>query len=334
MKNSSSKHPCPVCNEPARITKTWSRNKSGKKYEYCIFHHGSTDHTVRTDSYSARRIPKNDARRELLNLLSSTRFKRAIFTVREVVEAINKDVFRMGYYRVSRALFGFVDAKLILVLRRGRALFFINTPAKGQLDYIFKEISIELTDTEDNDLFDRHKYMARIFNDNRYPLKYLQYRAFGDNARYRDKVAFRAYDVTNKENAILYYLGDAPQEKRIIIEFSSPVPPGNERIFELDYFWPEFEPSYTFTASTGLEKLRFSLISQREFSLSVVKTNSSQTDAEDVSRKVTSKDIRKDRKAIEFDDDNIRPFVLFKFKWTPSKLKQFGKEVQQTKEII
>ena len=333
MKDNPFKHYCPVCNAPAIVTRTWTKDKSGKKYEYKLFHHNNSIHRVRENSSASGRIPKNDARRELLVLLNSVRFRKAIFTVREVVEAVNKGKLSMRYPQVSRILLAFVEAKFILVLRRGRMLYFTNTPVKGKLDYLFKDISIELNDSDGTGLFKEHRYKARILNDSQFPLSYLQYRVFGDNAKDKDQTAIRAYDTTNNERAHVYYLEDNPKEKRIIIEFVPPVSPGEEREFQIDYSWPELEPSYTFTAATDLKSLRFLLFSEVKFALSVTKTNQNQTEAEAVYGKVTFMRDGRKRMVSKFEDTNIRPFVILKFKWEPDESDQSRKERHQLEAI-
>ncbi len=234
-----------------------------------------------------------------------------------MIEALQRTSTRLKYSEVSRTLFRLVDAKLILVVRKGRAIHFINTPQNGKLNYSFMEVSIELNDTENNNLFTHHKYKTKILNDNQYPLSYLQFRAVGDNERSKSQVAIRAHDESNNENAIVYYLEDAPLEKRIIVEFNNPVPPGEERAFSIEYSWPELEgPSYTFTTSTNLRKLSFSLVSKQSFILSVARTNQSQTAREDASERVSFKRDRNERNVAKFEDIDVQPFVVFKFKWT------------------
>ena len=309
---------CPVCKEPAHVTKKWVRNKSGKKYEYKLFHHNNTTHSVNENSSTLDRIRKDDARERLLELLNSTRFMKAIFTVRDIVASLDRVEYHMSYPQVRRTLKNFVDNKLISTIRKGRFIYFMNAQQSGRLNYLVRCISINLEDREGNGLFEKHTLKIKVLNGNSYPLSYLQYRAFGDNKRDKNQVSIKAFDISNNETASVYYLDDRPLEKRTIIEFTTPIPSGKERTFMIKYFWPEVEPSYTFSAATNLRRITFSLYSKKKFNLSIFETNSGRTVVEDRSSEVESFRQRNKLEVERFEDKNVNSFVILKFKWGPT----------------
>lgn len=316
MGDNSSIKICPLCKKPGKVTRKWVRNKTGKKYYYQTFHHYGTIHRISENSLSSTRIHKDNTRKELLDLLNSIRFKRAVFTVNDLVDALDKNTSSPQYYVVSKALLNFVNDGIISLIRKGRNVYFVNTPQNGKINYFVKDISIELLDSKRDGQFSLHRSMIRIINDNQYPLSYLQYRAFGDNYRKKEEVSIKAIDVSNKRKLNVYYLEDDPLEKRVIIQFSDPILPRKEGAFLVEYYWPETEPSYTFTASTDLSKLSFSIASMKRHILFVSKTNSSQTASSDLSNVVTYKKNSEVLEVAKFEYKNIPSFVMLKFRWT------------------
>ena len=333
MENDSSVQLCPVCNEPAKVTEKWVKNKTGKKYVYKIFSHQRTIHRVNGNLSTLARNHKEDVRRELLYLLNSGHFERTIFSVKDVIEALDEKKRKLRYSEVSRTLLKFAEANLISMIRKDRAIFFINAPKRGKLNYLVKEIYINLFDTEGDGRFNLHKSRIKILNFNSYPLTHLQYRAFGDNVRSKALVSIKALDISDKKKLSIYYKEDNPLEKKVIIEFARPIPPGKEKTFSVEYYWPEMEPSYTFTASTELRILKFSLKSKRKLSLTVFRTNPSQTLSEDVSSKVKARDWDDGFNTALFEDKDIQSFVMFKFKWFLVEESLSEKEMYQSKGV-
>ncbi len=322
MENDGSNHLCPFCNRLARVTMKRFNSISGKEYGYMIFHHKGELHKFPLYRPDLRRFHKGLARRKLLELLNSTHFEQAIFSVGDVVKALKESANGFEYAQVSRMLHEFAESGLISTLRKGRVVNFINTPSTAKLNFVIKGVAIDLLADKDSKIITFHKIKVMILNNNQYALSYFPYRILGDNKRTRDEVSFRAYEIPSRKRVKVYYLEDNPLEKRIIIPFKNQIPPGQEKKLMIEYCWPEIEPSYTFTASTELKKLSFSVSSARNVSLLVTSTNSSQTESNDVSAMVIQKSREDGLNTAQYEERNVPPFVYHKFKWNISEEKR------------
>lgn len=306
---------CPICNKPGSLEKKWTRKKSGKRYDYEVFHHESVAHWVRVGSSSSGRHGKDGISPKLTELLNSTGFRRAIFTLKDVVSEFERELSSLDYNSVRRGLLKLAESGSILVVKREGRVYFINGSKQERLDYIMKRVNITLEDITNEGTFERHYYRIVILNDNKSPLHYIQFRATGDNSRNKIQLSFCSYDLTRREKAVIFFLEDDLQKKRILIEPREPVQSGTERTLSIEYFWPEKGPSYTFTAPTPLDIVQFSLVSRDSHYLTVTRTNAGRTAIEDESFRVAST-IRKDGLKIKrFEMKNLPSFAVLKFKW-------------------
>ena len=306
---------CPICDKPSYTEKKWTRKKSGKRYDYEVFHHEGLAHWVRIGTSSSGRVEEDSTRKELLEFLNSTKFKRAIFTLNEIAAELEKSKFTLDYKLIRRNLLKLADSGLLSIERRNRKVFFINSPNHERFDYIMKRVDVTLEDSKDEGTFEHHYFKTLILNDNEFPLHYIQFRATGDNPRDRRELSFNSYDIPEKKKAVIYFLEDSPQMKRILIEPKEPIQSGTERTLFVEYFWPEIGPSYTFTSPTPLDFLRFSLVSRNDFDLMVTRTNAGRTVVEDESSQVIPT-IRKDKLKVKmFEMHDLPAFAVFKFKW-------------------
>jgi hypothetical protein len=311
----SSARICPICNKPGSKERKWTRKKSGKRYDYEVFHHESTVHWVRIGANSPGRVEKDDTRKKLIGLLNTTGFRRAIFTIKDIAAEFEKGGLTTDDERLRRSLSKLVESGLLLIIRRNRKVYFINSTIRERLEYIMKRVDITLEDSADEGTFERHYFRTSILNDSEFPLHYIQFRATGDNVRDRGKLSFNSYDLSRKEKAVIYFLEDNPQLKRILIELREPILPNVERTMSIEYFWPEIGPSYMFTSPTPTDFFRFSLVSRGDFEMTVTRTNSGRTVVEDLSSRVIST-TKKDNLNVEtFEMVNLPAFAVLKFKW-------------------
>ena len=306
---------CPICNRLGTMERKWTRKKSGKRYDYEVFHHEIAVHWVRVGASSSGGVERDNTRKKLTELLNSTKFRRAIFTIKDIAAEFEKGGLAMDYGRLRRILSKLVESGLLLIVRRNGKVYFINSPTQERLEYTIKRVNITLEDRANQGTFERHYYKTVILNDNEFPLHYVQFRATGDNARDRSELSFNSYDISKKSKAVIDFLEDDPQMKRILIVPKEPFQGGLERVLSIEYFWPEIGPSYTFTAPTPLEFIRFSLVSRNDFDLMVTRTNAGRTVKEDESSQVVST-IRKDKlKVKKFEMHNLPAFAVLKFQW-------------------
>ena len=256
---------CPVCNNLGTIEKKWTRKKSGKRYDYEVFHHGGVAHWVRADTGPSGVTGKDDTRSKLTKLLNSYRFRRAIFTSNDIAREFEKERTAEEYKRVRRDLMKLAESRLLSIVRKDSKVFFINDSNQERLDYIIKRVNITLEDNTDEGTFERHNYRILVLNDSEVPLHYIQFRPAGDNKRDRNKLGFSSYDMTRKEETVIHFLEDDPQLKRILIELREPIQSDKERAPSFEYFWPEIRPAYTFSAPTPTDFVQFSLVSRNDF---------------------------------------------------------------------
>lgn len=306
---------CPICNKPGSKERKWTRKKSGKRYDYEVFHHESTVHWVRIGSSSPGRVEKDDTRKKLIELLSTTKFRRAIFTIKDIVAEFEEGGLTTDDERLRRTLSKLVESGLLLILRRNRKVYFINSTPRERLEYIMKNVDITLEDSSDEGTFERHYYRTLILNDSEFPLHYIQFRATGDNIRDRNDLSFNSYDMTRKEKAVIHFLEDDPQLKRILIELKEPMLSNVERTLSIEYFWPEIGPSYMFTSPTQTDFFRFSLVSRSDVEMTVTRTNSDRTVVEDLSSRVISTTKKDKLNVKKFEMVSLPAFAVLKFNW-------------------
>ena len=208
---------------------------------------------------------------------------------------------------------------LLLLPKRDRRIYFVNNSKKDRLDYIVEKIDISLEDIFGDAVFNKHSFRLRILNDSISPLSYIQFRGAGDIARTKEEVSFKARDMTKMQASKIYFLEDSPQEKRIVIELVTAIGPNERRVILIEYLWPEPEHFHSFTASTNLKAVKFSLISKNKFSLSVSRTNSGRTETGDESDKVTTVTNRRGEVIERYENKGVPPFALLNFKWKQVK---------------
>lgn len=324
---------CPSCGKLAKVTKKWTRNHSGRRYDYLVFHHGKTDHWVNQTPKNSRRFHKEVIQMEVERLVSSAGFKHAIFTVNEVVSSVKETGVHLMHSQIRRAVMALAGKKSLTLVRRGRGIYFINSSYLDRIYYVVKRIDISLEDTKGDYSLEKHIFRLDVTNDNPFPLQYFQFRIIGDTDRDSSKVSFKAYDTSEGENARTYFLEDSPRRKRVLIEFPSPVLPKETRKIIMQYSWPITSFFHTFTAPTPLQSLRFSLTSKSRMSLQVLKTTSMRTDVVNESERVTTT-IKKNGNFIEsFETKNLPPFVVIEFKWTKSSTQRAGTKSKNAYEV-
>lgn len=221
----------------------------------------------------------------------------------------------MNYQQIWKSLQKLVDTGFLLSLKQGGNIYFINASNINRLDYVVQDIKIVLEDSLGQGLFERHSFRMKIMNDTEQPLFFIQFRAGGDIERSKQEVSFSALDLSAKGKSKIYFIADDPLEKRIIIEFSSPILPHERKTILIEYFWPEPEFYHSFTASTDLKSMRFSLISKSRFIMSVSRTNSGRTETRDESERVVTSSGRGDKIDLRFETKNLPRFALLNFKW-------------------
>ncbi len=307
---------CPICNKRGAMERELTRKKSGIRYDYEVFHHGDLVHWVRLNASASGGAKKGGTRKRLIEFLNSTRFRMAIFTLNDVVAEFEKNQISIERKRIRRDILKLAESGELSIVRNNRRVFFINSPSQERPDYIMKKVNITLEDGTDEGTFERHYFKIAILNDNEFQLHYIQFRATGDNERDRGQLSFNSYDMTRKEKAVIYFLEDNSQKKRILIVPRKPIQPGEERALSIEYFWPEIGPSYTFTAPTPLDFFQFTLESRNDYELTVTRTNSGRTVTADESFQVFSI-IRKDKlKVMRFEMKDLPAFAVLKFRWT------------------
>ncbi|MCL4450530.1 MAG: hypothetical protein M1123_01845 [Candidatus Thermoplasmatota archaeon] len=297
------------------MEREWVEKKSGERYNYRVFRHKRSVHRVRVGASISKIVEKDNWEKKLTDLLNSANFRRAIFTTNDIVAEFERRGATTNYKRVRRDLLKLVESGLATVVRKNRKVYFINSSKQERLDYIIKKLDITLEDTANDGTFERHYLRSVVLNDSRFPLRYIQFRATGDNVRNGSKLSFSSYDITRKEKAVIYFLEDAPQMKRILIEPHEPIQSYTKRTLSIDYFWPEIGPSYTFTSPTPMDFVGFSLVSRYDFDLKVSRTNSGRTVVEDLSSRVIST-MGKDKLQVNrFEIERLPSFVVLKFMW-------------------
>lgn len=257
MQPDQSTQACPICKEPSIVKRKWTRNKYGKKYYYDLFLHEGPIHRVRVGYKASKRTGQNEIQKRLIEFLNSTRFKLAIFTVEDIMTEYRNAQPYLTYSKARSSLLNLANLGQLSVVRKERKLFFVNNSTKDRLNFTMKRIGITLEDSTGEGTFERHLFNMRILNDKETALSSIPFTVTGDNARERAQLSFSSFDITISEKLNVYFLEDAPQRKRILIELTEPIEPGKERTISIEYFWPEVGPSHTFTASTSMEIVRF-----------------------------------------------------------------------------
>ena len=309
---------CPLCGNKATVTRKWVRNRSGKRYDYVLYHHSSITHWSNQKLDTTPRLRKKEVQDKLLHLLNSKRFKRAIFTVDELVATLSQEENSLQLRQIRESLNRLAKRNLVKSKRNGKKVFYINNFNPNRLYYVIKRADISLEDIKGNHTFEKHMFRFEILNDNAFPLQYIQYNAVGDDPREKDKITFHAYDLKKEENARIYFIEDSPRRKRIIIEFATPILPGEGRKLNLEYFWSVTSYTSSFTAPTPIKSLRFSLISRSREPMEVLKTSAQRTEIENESEKVITTVGRNGVFIETFVAEDLPEFTVLQFKWAKS----------------
>ncbi|MCL4333722.1 MAG: hypothetical protein M1290_05205 [Candidatus Thermoplasmatota archaeon] len=306
---------CPRCGKSGRTTKKWVKNQSGKRYNYVVFHHGTIAHWVNQDLPRVGEVYKNEVQQQILRLLNSIVFRPAVFTVNDLAAALDQTGLHLTRDQVRKSVSKLASRNILILIKNGKRVSYINGTHLDRLYYIVKGIDISLQDTNGDCSFERHEFKLEILNDNEFPLQYIQFKAVGDVPRDKEQVSFRAYDISNRENANIYYLEDEPLRKRMIIKFVTPILRNQSRRLILQYSWPITSFFHSFTAPTLLKSLKFTLISKNSLKLEVLRTRSERTEVEDESEQVSIKTLKNGALIHRFETKNMPPFVMFIFKW-------------------
>ena len=306
---------CPLCGNKATVTRKWVRNRSGKRYDYVLYHHSSITHWSNQNLETSPRLRKKEVQDKLLHLLNSKRFKRVIFTVDELVITLNQEGNGPQRRQIRESLEKLVNEKLVISIREGKKAYFINTLNPDRLSYTIKNADISLENTDEDHSFEKHIFRFEILNDNIFPLQYIQYNTVGDDPREKDRISFSAYDLSKKEKARIYFLEDNPRKKRIIIEFATSILPRERRKLHFEYFWPVTSSVSSFTAPTSVKSLKFSLISMEREQLKVMRTNGQRTEVEDESNRVIVTVESNGFFIVSFEAEELPAFTITKFKW-------------------
>lgn len=317
MKNGISQI-CPKCGLEAIPSRKWSKNKYGKKYEYLLFSHNNIVHRINSKNLGNELVGRHQLKKDILELVHSTSFRRAVFTSSDISNALHEKLQYTSHYNLYRALNSLVNEGMLQAVRNGTHIHYVNSTGEDRLNYILEEISINLEDSTNDGTFRKHLYTMNILNDKHFPIHYFQYRAFGDEPIDKQDLGFVATDVTKGENAKVHFLEDSKMEKRVVIELSTPIKPSSKRVVQMDYNWSEAAGYYSFTASTVLRSLKFSLTSLKRVKMSVTLTNEERTATEELSSFVRTTIDNRGWNVTWYDAVMVPPFEILTFKWYTS----------------
>ncbi|MCL5789713.1 MAG: hypothetical protein M1290_04515 [Candidatus Thermoplasmatota archaeon] len=275
---------CPVCGLEARVSRQWVLNKYGKRYEYLIYHHDGYVHYFNLNSRTPRYLKKGEVENAIIEVISSQQFKLGSFTVGDIKKSLSGVYPDLGYDSIKVSLNRLAKTGLVEKQKSGRNVNWVNAAAKGRLSYFIDSLSIELEDTEGNDLFERHSFLYKITNDRSTPLYYLPFMVLSDIDTTVRELSLSASSLSGLVRPVI--VEDMPRYKRLMIRLLKPLLPGRTDEITIRYNLPEPERIFDYSSGTETANFTFTISGSRPLALKVTLTSGTREEVLDLSSNV------------------------------------------------
>ncbi|MGC8618793.1 MAG: BlaI/MecI/CopY family transcriptional regulator [Thermoplasmata archaeon] len=306
---------CPICGEEAQITKRWTVNKYGKRYQYIIYIHGSKSHYVNQDSKIKKEIKKGELEGALMETINSQDFKLGSFTVKDMISLLSNRYPNLGYCSVKTNLDKLAQIGMVERRKEGRNLYYVNTVSKERLSFAITSISILLEDIKEDKMLRKHTFLLRILNNHSWPLYYMPFRVVGDTESTFEQLEFKAFDPSNSKSYSTILIEDNPMDKRILLKLHSPLLPSESKDIKLEYLLDEPKQVFGYSSATEMESFEFTLASNHDIKLSASITSMTRNTTSDLSENISSQADDKWRYVRKVSLRKVEPFSVVQFKW-------------------
>lgn len=306
---------CPVCKQPARVTKKWVLNKYKIRYNYFIYHHDEIDHYSNQTPGISRRFRKGEILTLLVDTINSESFKDALFRTKEIKKILNHKDSRIGSDTIRDNLYKLSKSGMLETVKRGRDVYFINAIYKERLSFVDDSLRMILKDSNEDMMFSKHISINTIRNDKSWPLYYLPYKIFGDTDAEFESLQFKARDITNDVDLKTILLEDNAREKRLLLKSNKPLYPNESIRIKFEYNWEEPNRNFFYTAATEMSSFEFIIMGNQPMKLQATQTISTLNQVKDFSSSIVRIKSRRWKFVYSLKIKSIGAFSVIKFTW-------------------
>lgn len=278
---------CPVCNKEAKVKTTWTLNKYGMKYQYKVFIHEKSSHYVNIEE-NKRINKKGEILDNITKLLTSDRFRLGIFSLSEIREELKKNGITYNDISIRNSLLTLARNDLISINKKGKNVLYINNIDNAKLNFTFLDFNFEMEETDGDKIIKGHTFKILLRNDRTLFLNFIPMDVTGDVPSEIEALHFTAKDVTTNKDLKVVTLVNEPKEKRFLLRFEDPIPPGESRLIKMSYLWQEITPTFTFGSATEINKLVIEVRSKNPINIQVNQISPDRTANIDISDKVVT----------------------------------------------
>ena len=311
---------CPICGNEGLVSKVWTVNKYGRKYSYIIYNHGNIKHYYGINN--SRKInKKGEVLDNLTNLLSSDQFRLGLFSLSELQTELEKRGLIYNDISVRNSLLILVRNGLISISKKGKNVFYVNGINKAKLNFTFLDIHLILEEIKDNEKIDGHTYKILLRNDKYFYLNFIPFNITGDKPSDFQDLNFNATDLTMNKKLKIILLENKPKEKRMLLRFDNPIPPGKEREIELFYEWEEITPTFTFGSASEINRVIIEVKSKIINNMKVTQISPDRMTNIDITEKVL-KENENGINSYKIEVPKFLPFSMLYIQWFPKNSPQ------------
>jgi|GEM_PF-5505911 len=311
---------CPICGNEGFVSKVWTTNKYGSKYSYKIYNHGNIKHYYSIDN--SRKInKKGEILDNLTNLLSSDQFRLGLFSLSELKVELKKRGLIYNDISVRNSLLILVRNGLISISKKGRNVFYVNELNKAKLNFTFLDIHLIMEEMKGNGKIDGHIYKILLRNDKYFYLNFIPFNIIGDSPKNFQNLNFNATDLSMNKKLKVILLENKPKEKRMLLRFDNPIPPGKEREIELFYEWEEITPTFTFGSASEINKVIIEIKSKIINNMKVTQISPDRMTNIDITDKVL-KESENGINSYKIEISEFLPFSMLYIQWFPKNTLQ------------
>lgn len=306
---------CPVCGKTCMVTRTWTKNKYKKVYQYYLYHHKTVTHYSNQSVDERREMKKYDAVNMIISTLNSLRLKKQPFTTREMQSELASRGNPVGWETIRHTLITLSQRGVIEPLRNGRYLSWYTPSVNGEVRHKFHNNKMKMTDTTNDASFAEHGFTMDVVNDNDYPLYFIVEKFHGSSSAGFQEINMKGVDVTMNENLSISVIEDAPKVKRVLISFDHPILPKEERAIEVRWTWMETGKRFLWSTVTDVDEYQLTMITKRELLVNATFISSNEHLATNASKLINQTTMKGGGNSYTLTIEKIHPHSYLEIKW-------------------
>lgn len=316
---------CPVCGTDAWVTRKWTVNRFGRRYDYLLYRHDNSTHYSPLNQ-NRHLLRKGELKNALMAVINSENPSLGSFKVKDVRALLQREFPGVAYSSVRAALNRLADMGMLRVSREGNDLRYSTTVSERSLSFLIESVSISIEDVNNDFLFAKHVFRYLVRNNQAWPLYYIPFRIVGDSERPFEGLELKAYCPGDAARYKVVLLEDKPTDKSTLLKPPTPFLPGKLNEVMVEYLWPEPEQNYTFSAATGINSFHFLLKSSSPLEVTASVTSSLRTDLKDLSGSIAETSTPEWNYVHSFSLTGMDPLSAIQVRWRKRTDRPSGKE--------